>query len=141
MQLTITFDGHDAAAKIKSTLCALFGLGGVVVSNNAAAEAPAADAPAGGKGKRGKKDDAPAVAAVETPTPAAAVAAVDTGGVTIEKIREKIIECTKLCGPKGAVSIVANVGGAAKASEVSGEKYPALLEALQEAIDAASVAG
>lgn len=77
---------------------------------------------------------APATAPAKTGTDA-------TGGISLDNIRDRIIAYTKAAGPKAAVALVTETTGAAKASAVAEADYPKLAKALDDALEAAAVAG
>jgi hypothetical protein len=163
MEINIRFDKGDGPELLRDFVCQLAAMFGGASADVAAPAAP--------KKPRGKKEESadPATAATATATPAptaatpAPVAATtpaatpapaavvpppatnattaSAGGFTIDHIREKIIEATKILKPAGVVEIVTATTGVGKASQVPVEKYDSLMVALQTAMDAANVAG
>lgn len=114
-----------------------------------ATPAPAKEETAAAKKKREAKEAKEAAAAVAPAEPAKteapviappAVGTAETGGVSLDMIRDKIIAFTKAAGPKAAVALVTEQTGAAKASAVETKDYEKLYKALSDALDAAAVA-
>lgn len=94
--------------------------------------------------KKAAPAEAPAPAEVEKPvapaTEPAKTGGEESGGISLDQIRDEIIAYTKAAGPKAAVALVSETTGASKASAVEPKDYPKLYKALKDALEAAAVA-